>query len=170
MRAIVIIGVLCACGKSDTGIDKGGSESRGGVKKVREAEVYLDAIAKKAKAVFAETGKFPVGTSAVLPARNSDSDIGGGCCGGKSSGTSIDNKCPVSKDWATDPVWKALAFSLDEPSSYRYKYESSDGATFTVVAAGDLDCDGEDAPFTLHGTVADGKPTVELVQPPKGKY
>jgi len=171
MRTIMIVCLLWACGKGGgDGIDKGGTESRGGVKKVKEAELHLNAIAKKAKMVFAETGKFPVGTSQVLPARTVEIKEMGACCGSKSSGDTVDNKCPVSKAWAADPVWKALEFSVDEPSLYRYKYESADGTSFTATAAGDADCDGDEALFVLKGTVANGTPSVELVQPPQGKY
>jgi hypothetical protein len=171
MRTILIVCLLCACGKGGgDAIDKGGPESKGGVTKVSEAALHLNAIAKKAKLVFGETGKFPVGTSKVLPVGNADSAVGGGCCGSKSSGGSVDNKCAVSKDWAADPVWKALEFSIDEPTLNRYKYESADGMSFTATAAGDADCDGEEAVYVLKGTVANGSPNVELVPPPKGKY
>jgi len=170
MRTIWIVCLLWACGKGGDGIDKGATESSGGVKKVKEAELQLNTLAKKAKVVFAETGKFPVGTAKVLPARTAEYKDMGGCCGSKSSGDTVDNKCPVSKEWASDPVWKALAFSIDEPSNYRYKYESADGTSFTATAAGDADCDGDEATYVLKGTAANGTPTVELVQPPKGKY
>lgn len=168
MRAIIwVIGAACACGKGDGGgIDKGGTPQSSGVRKISEAEAQLDVIAKKAKAVFAETGKFPVGTSKVLPARDGDSPAMGGCCGA----TSGSIKCPVSKDWTGDPVWKALDFAIGEPSNFRYKYTSSDGAAFVVTAAGDLDCDGQEAVYTLQGTASGGKATVELVKPPHGVY
>jgi hypothetical protein len=170
MRAIWIVCALCACGKSDNAIDKGAPESTSGVHKIKEVEPHLEAIAKKAKAEFADTGKFPVGTSKLLPENNADGQVAGGCCGAKSTGVSIDNKCPVSKEWASDPVWKALGFSIDEQSNYRYKYESADGNSFVATAAGDLDCDQQDAVYTLKGTVVNGKPTVELVQPPPNVY
>lgn len=164
MRAIWVVCVLCACGKSDNAIDKGASDrGHGPVKKVKEAELQLNAIAKKAKVVFGETGKFPVGSSKVLPA-GGDGKLAGGCCG------TANNKCAVTKEWASDPVWKALEFSIDEESNYRYKYESTDGASFVATAAGDLDCDAQEAVYTLKGSVVNGNATVELVQPPPNVY
>ncbi len=131
--------------------------------KANEGAVQLNAIAKHAKVVFAETSAFPKGTSAVLPPNPGKSS---GCCGNPP-----ENKCPASKDWDTDPVWKALDFRIDEPTMYRYKYESADGKTFTATATGDADCDGDEAVLTIHGSVdASGNPTVELDKPPTGHY
>lgn len=131
--------------------------------KATEASLQLNAIAKNAKRVWADTGAFPKGTSAVLPA-----NAGGktGCCG-----AAPDGKCPVSKDWETDPVWKSLEFRIDEPTLYRYKYESADGKSFTATATGDADCDGQEAVFTVTGSLdASGNPTTNLTQPPAGQY
>jgi hypothetical protein len=169
MRHLLVLCMLVGCGKSEKGLDNV-VEQKGGVARVSEAQLHLDSIAKRAKAVYAETGKFPIGTSSVLPARNGDSQIAGGCCGSKSVGVDVDHKCAVSKDWASDPVWKALGFSIDDTGIYRYKYESADGKTFVATATGDVDCDSQEAVFTAKGTVADGKPTVELVKPEKGVY
>ena len=130
--------------------------------KMNEAAVQLNALGKHAKVVFAESGAFPKGMSSVLPANPTNNK---GCCG------TSDAKCPVSKDWETDPVWKALDFRIDEPTMYRYKYESADGKSFTATAVGDTDCDGQDATFTLTGSVdASGNPTADLKLPEKGQY
>ncbi len=138
--------------------------------KVSEAEIRLNAIAKSAKRVYGDTSAFPTGTSKVLPDRNGN-PVGGGCCGSMGSGSNVDNKCPPSKDWAGDPVWSALGFQIDEPTLYRYKYESADGKTFTATATGDADCDGHEAVFTVTGKLdASGSPTTELTMPPKGQY
>jgi hypothetical protein len=139
--------------------------------KVTEAGSVLNQIGKGAKRVYGETGAFPIGTAKLLPANNASGDRGGGCCGGKSDGQKVDNKCPVSKDWAGDPVWSALGFSVDERSAYRYQYDSKDGKTFTATAVGDVDCDGQPATFTLTGKLDPaGNPTMDLVKPPAGTF
>jgi hypothetical protein len=130
--------------------------------KATEAPVQLNAIAKNAKRVWADTGAFPKGTSKVLPDNPSGKS---GCCG------TSDNKCPVAKDWASDPVWGALGFQIDEPTMYRYKYESADGKSFTATATGDADCDGAEAVFTVTGSLdASGNPTTNLTKPAAGQY
>ena len=122
-----------------------------------EAELQLNAIGRKAKAVFMENGAFPTGTAKMLPAGNNGTES---CCGG------ADGKCAVSHDWASDPVWSALGFSIDEPSLYRYTYESKDGKSFTATAVGDADCDGKPETYTTTGSIdASGNPTTSLPQP-----
>ena len=107
----------------------------------------------------------------LLPANNGYSDNAGGCCYGKSDGQKVDNKCPVSKEWASDPVWSALGFSIDGASAYRYQYDGKDGNSFTVTAVGDLDRDGQPATFTLTGKLdAAGNPSVDLTKPPAGTF
>lgn len=140
----------------------GGHAKHGG-----EAELLLNKIGKNAKRVFAETGSFPPGKSKQLP--EFTPTLGAGCCGGKAADGAVINKCPTSTDWAKDPVWTALDFTVDEPSNYRYSYES-DGKTFKATAVGDVDCDGTEATYTLDGRVDNGNPTVNLTVPPKGSY
>jgi hypothetical protein len=137
--------------------------------KKSEAALQLNAIGKKAKVVFVEKGAFPIGKAKPLPATPDPSFKG--CCGGKSAGSTVDNKCPVTADWTSDPVWQALMFQIDEPTSYRYTYESTDGKSFKATAAGDLDCDNQEAVFTLTGTIdAGGNPEVTLEKPATGVY
>ena len=125
--------------------------------KASEAALQLNKLGKRAKMVFGETSSFPSGKAKMLP------DVPT-CCSGEGG------KCAVSTAWASDPVWKALDFSIDEPSMYRYSYES-DGKTFTALAVGDTDCDGTFATFTLAGTIdAAGNPSVNLTKPGAGQY
>jgi hypothetical protein len=108
--------------------------------------------------LFAENAAFTTGKAKTLPA-------GDTCCKGEKG------KCAVTTEWATDPVWKALEFSIDEPTLYRYTYESTDGKSFTATAVGDTDCDGQNATFTLTGKLDQaGNPTVDLQKPPAGQY
>jgi hypothetical protein len=164
MNRIVIALALVGCGKGDKGIENLPSGSR-----IPEVVHRLDAIAKKANAIFRETKAFPTGTSATLPERNGRL-IAGGCCGGM-SGSEIVNKCPVSTTWASDPVWKTLAFTIDTPEMYRYAYTSTDGKSFILTATGDADCDEREAVFTVRGTIdASNEPKAVLELPPKGMY
>lgn len=132
----------------------------GSKSKATEASLQLNRLGKALKLKYAENSAFPIGKSKTLPAGGT----GEGCCG------TPDNKCAVSTEWATDPVWKALEFSIDDPSLYRYTYESTDGKTFKATAVGDTDCDGKAATFTLTGTADNGAPAVNLEKPPEGVY
>ena len=128
--------------------------------KKSEAAINLNRIAKAAKARFAETGAFPTGKVGLTPA--------GDCC--QSVGSAVaDGKCSVDAKAWQDPVWTALDFRIDEPSVYRYSYES-DGKTFMALAVGDADCDTKLATYTLRGSVDGGTPKVDLTPPPNGVY
>jgi hypothetical protein len=72
-------------------------------------------------------------------------------------------------DWVQNPVWHALDFEIDEPSLFRYSYES-DGKTFTAKAVGDLDCDGIEITYELNGKIdpATRNPVITLTEPPVG--
>jgi hypothetical protein len=158
MRHILLVAALAAC-----------NQAKRDPRAERPPRPQLEEIAEKAKSIYADKHAFPTGTSSVLPARNGN-PIAGGCCGSISTGATVDNKCAVSKDWASDPVWKTLGFSLDEPSLYRFKYESADGKSFVATATGDADCDEQEAVFQLKGSVDAGEPKIELVLPAKNIY
>ena len=127
-------------------------------KRKGEAVVMLNKLGANAKVAFATNGAFPIGKVGPTPADE--------CC--KSGSPENKYKCPATT-W-TDPTWKALDFSIDGPTEYRYSYES-DGKTFTATAVGDRDCDEALATYTLKGTVDAGNaPKLELTEPPKGTY
>lgn len=131
--------------------------------KPSEAAVHLNAIGKAAKRYYIENATFPAGDAAATPDFPT-------CCGLKSAGGVVDNKCPNSPSaWKKDKIWSALEFEIDEPTMYRYTYHS-DGKTALVTAIGDLDCDGNFATFELHVDTKDGNPTATLVKPPNGTY
>ncbi len=143
--------------------------------KKSEAALMLNKIGKNAKRVFGETGAFPTASSALLPAGGGGAG-GKNCCGGKggtkaSPGTSVNNKCTADPEAFTkDPAWTALEFSVDEASQYQYSFVGG-AKEFTAYAIGDVDCDGQSATFTLHGTVSSaGNPQVDLTPPPAGVY
>jgi hypothetical protein len=144
------MGDLMACSEKKTD-DKSGFKDYQNKSKQTEAKLQLNKIGKNAKAIFAETGKFPVGSAPLTPATE--------CCAGTGG------KCqPDPKAWTAGP-WAAMEFTIDEPHLYRYSYESTDGTTFTATAVGDLDCSGRLQTFTLKGSVDAGNPKVELQEP-----
>ena len=119
-----------------------------------EAELNLNKLAKNLKVHHTVEATFPVGKVGPTPAES--------CC--QSQG-----KCSTT-EWATNPVWQALEFSIDEPHQYRYSYES-DGKTVTALAIGDLDCDDKPATYKLEMSVgADGVATSSITPPEKGAY
>jgi type IV pilus assembly protein PilA len=67
-----------------------------------------------------------------------------------------DRRCPPrAADW-TDPTWKELHFSMDDPYYYRYEFVSSGvnvDSEFTARAHGDLDCDGVLSTYEMYGAV-----------------
>jgi len=119
--------------------------------KTSEATVNLRRIYDSSVSYFAEDRldasgnplprQFPVSTGPT-PARELCSGEGG-------------RFAPQAADWET-PTWQALQFAVADSSYYRYEYRSAGtdgGASFTVRAIGDLDCDGELATFEMAGTV-----------------
>jgi hypothetical protein len=136
-------------------------EDYGAKSKKTEAMLQLNKLAKDAKVAAVTNNAFPTGKAKTLPAGNGGTET---CCGGDKG------KCAVSAEWAADPVWKALEFSIDEPTLYRYTYESKDGKSFTATAVGDLDCDGKTATYTMTGTIdASGNPSTNLTTPGPGE-
>jgi hypothetical protein len=122
-----------------------------------EAQLQLDKIGKAAKVAYLERAQFPTEAAPLTP---SDS-----CC--------IENfqdrrRCrPDASRWSA-PAWRALDFEISTPHAFRYSYTpSKDGTSFTATAVGDLDCDGVDITFTLHGRVVNGNPETKLVEPPR---
>jgi type IV pilus assembly protein PilA len=124
--------------------------------KKTEASLQLNKIGKNAKHAYVESGAFPRGRTGLTPPAT--------CCGQGPP----PNHCVTSlDDWVKNPVWHALDFEIDEPSLFRYSYES-DGKTFTAQAVGDLDCDGIEITYRLNGGLdpATHKPTFTLTEPP----
>ena len=69
-------------------------------------------------------------------------------------------KCmPDAEAWQ-HPTWQALDFAMHDPHyySYQFKTETNEGVTsYTALAYGDLDCDGDYPTFSLYGQVIDGE-------------
>ena len=123
--------------------------------KTSEADLQLHRIGNRAKEYYIENSSFPKGSAPLTPAKE--------CCGQPNA------KCVTTPaDW--QGVWQQLDFSVDEPSIYRFSYES-DGKTVVAKAVGDADCDGEAATFELDGSVdGGGNPETRLVKPRAGVY
>ena len=151
--------VLAAANDQDaTACLKKGFEDYLGKSKATEAGLVLNKLAKNAKRAAIETGSFPQGKAKTLP------DVPT-CCGGDKG------KCAPTNEWANDPIWRLLDFSIDEPTLFRYSYESPTGKTFTALAVGDADCDGKLATYTLTGKIDEsGGPATVLTRPPEGIY
>jgi hypothetical protein len=65
---------------------------------------------------------------------------------------------PSVSDWSS-PTWQALSFTVDEPHYYSYQYDSAGvgwGASFTVSAFGNLDCDEVYSTFVRIGVMTPG--------------
>lgn len=124
--------------------------------KQTEASLQLDKIGKYAKRGLMENGEFPRGRTGLTPPTT--------CCGQGPP----PNHCVTSPDdWVKNPVWHALDFEIDQPSLFRYSYES-DGKTLTAKAVGDLDCDGIEITYELKCEVTGGRPACQLTEPPVG--
>ena len=127
------------------------------------AALELDRLSNVLKAYYAEHGSFPIGDAKALPDFPT-------CCGLSSTGQGIDNKCPIDPNgWQKDRIWSALAFSIDEPTLYRFDYHS-DGKTVTAHAIADLDCDGQFASHELHLEIRNGAPEATITRPTPGVY
>jgi type IV pilus assembly protein PilA len=76
-----------------------------------------------------------------------------GCC---ANGGTNEKCAPQSALWNT-AQWKALKFSVDDPHYYAYNYVSpqttGNGANYTALARGDLDCDGQFSTFSMFGKI-----------------
>ncbi len=130
--------------------------------KTTEASLNLNKIGKAAKHIKGEIGSYPVEQGAMLPQSS------GSCCGQSGGTTQVNNKCtPTPAAFSDGAAWSHLEFSVDEPSSYNYKFVGVTGGTqFTAYAVGDTDCDTVMATFTLLGsTTSMGNAAVSIVPP-----
>lgn len=121
-----------------------------------EAQLQLTKISHAAKRAYLENASFPEAAAPLTPAAD--------CCAENFEGK---RKCgPNPSHWSA-PGWRSLDFQMIEPHYFRYSYTpSGDGSSFTATAVGDLDCDGVAVTYTLRGSVVNGNPRVELVEPP----
>ena len=127
-----------------------------------EASLNLNKIGKATKRVKGEIGTYPSEQGAMLPSST------GSCCGQSGGTSAVNNKCsPTPSAFSDGAAWTHLEFSVDEPSSYSYKFLGFvSGTQFTAYAVGDTDCDTVMATFTLIGsTTSLGNAAVSIVPP-----
>jgi hypothetical protein len=172
---VVVVGVaaLVACGKGDSkdGVGPGkGGVAKKDVKKdppsdkdraeaakhqTSEAKFFLKKMYDGARAYYMESsmggGLTPIPSQFPAPSQGPTPALGA-CCEQK-------GRCaPQATSW-TSETWTALMFSVDDPHSYSYSYETNDEFTsFTVRANGDLDCDGTYSTFEMYGLIDENNP------------
>jgi hypothetical protein len=115
-----------------------------------EADVQLERIGQGAKRYHEEHGAFPKGKVGPAPANR--------CC------TYPGGRCNEPGAWKK-PIWQQLDMKIEEPHLHRYAYES-DGKTFNAKAISDLDCDGIEVEWVLHGAADANGNVVTTIIPP----
>jgi hypothetical protein len=75
---------------------------------------------------------------------------------------------PVTAETWSHPTWRALRFDPTDPVRYSYQFDSYGthiGATFTISAFGDIDCDGTYSTFQRMGTTTSPTDFVGTMEP-----
>lgn len=107
--------------------------------RAQEAEDLLTVLADKISQTVAATGKVPPLPAGPSP-QPSCCDQGGTCK-------------PDTTTWNT-PGWRELQFSVDDAYRYTYHYvPDPGGASATLRAVGDLDCNGTSSVYEVKLTV-----------------
>ncbi len=109
--------------------------------KASEPRTMVREIAERARARYAQTQTLPASVGPTPPS--------GSCC------EKDDGVCPPDASlWNAEP-WRQLDFRIEVEHRYSYEVRSA-GSQLTVLAQGDLDCDGVRSTFSLTGQVRDG--------------
>ncbi len=110
--------------------------------RAQEAEDLLSYLADRVTHAYASTGKLPLVPAGPSPTTS--------CC--EQGGA-----CPADPTvWAT-PAWRELGFSIDDDHRYTYSYvPDPSGASATLRAVGDLDCDDQRSLYEVKLTVVAG--------------
>ncbi len=119
--------------------------------KKTEASLQLNKIAKNSKVVYNTAASYVVGTATDKPTTWAAGSV-----------------CKVTApetDWATDTVWAALDFQVDEPNLFQYGYTGT-ATSADATATGDLDCDGTPITYSLALTAPDGNASAVITEPP----
>jgi type IV pilus assembly protein PilA len=124
--------------------------------KTAEANQFVKKIYDGARMYYMEKNT-PRGEISAQPSQfpvSVDWTADAACC---SMGGTVD-KCRPVANWWNNATWSALKFSVDDPHYYAYKYISpkttGQGANYTALARGDLDCDHVYSTFSMFGIVA----------------
>jgi prepilin-type N-terminal cleavage/methylation domain-containing protein len=98
-----------------------------------------------------------VGGAPVIQARQFPGPVGAWEWGNNHCCMLAGAKCPGNSPvWGNDLVWLALKFAIPDPHNYVPGYTGAGvdtGSTFTAVALGNLDCDGDIAEFRREGFI-----------------
>ncbi|HUS64007.1 MAG TPA: hypothetical protein VMZ28_05660 [Kofleriaceae bacterium] len=104
-----------------------------------EASIEIQRLRSAALVAAVEGTAFPTPSAGPTPPLGTCCQQGGKCM-------------PDPTLWASEP-WQTLQFSVDDPSYYSYEYKiSEDGKDFSVMAYGDLDCDGVYSTYSAVGS------------------
>ena len=119
--------------------------------KKTEASLQLNKIAKNSKVYYDTSAGFVQGDATDKPT----TFAAGSVC-----------KMATESDWATDTVWAALDFQIDEPNLFQYDYNGTALTAAQALATGDLDCDGTTITYTLDLTAPGGNASAVITEPP----
>lgn len=114
--------------------------------KTSEAIDVMDKLYKGAAVYYAEPRLDAAGNRMPCAFPPSGAFTGGTCC------QYPDQRCPDNPDAWNGSPWKELRFQLDGQHNFRYEFKSEGfgpTAKATILAYGDLDCDGIESTFTM---------------------
>jgi type IV pilus assembly protein PilA len=120
--------------------------------KKTEASLQLNKIAKNSKVYYDTNAQYVQNSATPKPTT-------------WAAGTNCKVTAPET-DWATDSVWAALDFQIDEPNLFQYDYNGSSLSTADAHAVGDLDCDGTPITYSLTLTAPGGNASAVITEPP----
>jgi len=114
----------------------------GNIEKTKRTDLQLafKQMSHDLKQYTVEHAGYPVGTSTLFPDKP--------CC------EFPDSKCPAqpTSQWLNQPGWRDLAFHIDEPTHYRYRYTGTSKEA-TITAVGDPECSNPKKETKLHATI-----------------
>jgi len=131
-QLLLVICLSVACGKSSSSSESSNSSSE--TASESEAVLNLRQLEQKAKAHYNEQAAFPSGSAGPT-----------GCEAGPSKFDA--------------PVWQALGFQIDEPTKFKYSYQS-DGKTFSGTAE---PCAAGGKTHRVEGHLVEGNPVVSYI-------
>ena len=115
--------------------------------KKTEASLQLNKLAKNSKVYYNTTASFVQGTAVARPT------------------TMTNCKGVLDNTWASDTVWAALDFQIDEPNLFQYDYVSAATTSGIATAVGDLDCDTTMITYSLTLAAPSGNASAVITEP-----
>ena len=141
--------------------------------KAAEVAEMLDLIKKGSAAYYTtpHTGSAGFKLACQFPCCASPTPVGAVTCCQDALDADNDERCDANPGAWKHTTWVALKFAMTDQHYYRYQYESSgttDIASYTASAFGDLDCDTTQSTFKLYG-IPDPKATMDSCADPTAK-